>query len=71
VNKRIVLKHPSGLYQILGEIDAQPDEWMPVEAGVVIDGKPTALCLIAAHRTYYLYVPLMRPTTKTFDPRQQ
>ena len=66
--KRIVIQHPDGLMQIAGlsEGDAQPP--------AMVVGPDGPLCLVAAKRLYYLYKPLMVPSTgrlnETFDPRQ-
>jgi hypothetical protein len=69
-HKRIVLRHPSGLYQILGDIDGQPTDFMPVEAGILVDGVPTAINLVTVKRTYYLYCAVPAPAY-SFNPSQR
>lgn len=55
--RRIVLRHPSGLHQILGANDQQPEAF-----GVVtLNGKLTALSLIAAKPRYYLFTIVDKP----------
>lgn len=61
--------------QILGEGPAdgsQPDDFLPVEAGVLINGVPTAINLVAGKRHYWLYRPVMKPeSTKVYDRSQR
>ena len=49
-----------------------PDDFIPVEAGITIDGVATAVNLIAAKRTYWLYTPVMKPSgLKAFHDEQR
>lgn len=61
--------------QIMGvgpEDGSQPDELIPEEAGVLIDGRPVAVNLVACKPTYWLYRPVMKPeSTKVYDRNQR
>jgi len=74
MDKRIVVEHPSGLHQILGigPKDEQPEAFISIKEGVEIDGVLSALNLVAAKRSYWLYRPLMLPEKTTrYDPAQR
>lgn len=59
--KRVVLKHPSGLHQILGTTDEQPDAFAGPEAGITINGERVAVNLVAAKPRFYLYTVVQAP----------
>lgn len=70
--KRIVVKHPSGLWQIVGETEAQPEAFVGLEAQVSIGGEPVCLNLVAARPRYYLYTVVQAPaTTPTLHSQQR
>lgn len=61
--------------QILGVApsdESQPDEFIPLEAGVLINGRPSPINLVAAKRSYWLYRATMKPnSTKVYDRNQR
>lgn len=61
LSKRVVLKHPSGLYQILGATAEQPDAFVGPDANVTIAGELVSLNLVAARPRYYLYTVVQAP----------
>lgn len=69
--KRIVLKHPNGLYQIIGASPEQPASFLTLQRATV-DGQDMPINLVASKPRYYLFTVPMKPAgLGTFDARQQ
>lgn len=60
LTKRIVLKHPSGLWQILGASVEQPEAFLALHRADV-DGQDLPINLIAARPRYYLFTVVQKP----------
>lgn len=58
--KRIVLRHPSGLYQILGASVEQPAAFLELHRATV-DGQSVPINLVASKPRYYLFTVVQKP----------
>jgi len=71
LTKRMVLRHTSGLHQILGTCTEQPAAFLPLMRADV-DGVPVAINLIASKPRYYLYAVVEKPAgLGHFHPEQR
>lgn len=71
LEKRIVLKHPNGLHQILGATIEQPASFLQL-ARADVDGQSVPINLVASKPRYYLFTVLQKPEgLGTFDAQQR
>jgi hypothetical protein len=68
--KRVVVRHHSGLMQIIGLADTQPEETL---IPAVLYGEQVLLNLVAAKPRFYLYTIMQSPseTMQRFHRDQQ
>lgn len=60
--KRVVLRHPNGLHQILGVSLEQPPSFLELQRATV-DGLSLPINLVAAKPRYYLFTIVQPPAT--------
>jgi hypothetical protein len=69
--KRLVLRHPDGLHQILGASVEQPESFLAM-ARADVDGQSVAINLVAAKPRYYLFTVVQKPEgLGTFHEQQR
>lgn len=71
IHKRIVLRHPNGMHQILGATVEQPASFLQL-ARVDIDGESVSINLVAAKPRFYLFTVVEKPAgLGTFHEQQR
>jgi hypothetical protein len=69
--KRLVLRHPNGLHQILGVSVEQPASFLELHRATV-DGATVPINLVAAKPRFYLFTVVQKPEgLGTFHEQQR